>query len=136
MKRSFSAKQLGLGGWRGRGLVAVGLAVGDVVTERQAELLLGEGRQPDADRIESEFLGEGERPAKARRVTVLGRPVERNRSEETEKAKERTPWLAMDLALRAPATAQIAWALGDDEISMVLELCQDIARDAEAQERR
>ncbi|MFG2630318.1 hypothetical protein [Streptomyces sp. NPDC048473] len=32
------------GRWTGRGLAALGLAAGDVVTERQAELLLGEGR--------------------------------------------------------------------------------------------
>ncbi|WP_086706550.1 MobF family relaxase [Streptomyces antimycoticus] len=117
------------GFWTGRGLAAVGLAVGDVVTERQAELLLGEGRHPDADRIEGERLEEGKSPAKARRATVLGRPIEHNKSPETEKAKERSPWLAMDLVFRAPSTAQIAWALGDDGIRRVLELCQDIARD-------
>ncbi|MFD4862206.1 relaxase domain-containing protein [Streptomyces atratus] len=103
------------GFWTGRGLAAVGLTVGDVVTERQAELLLGEGRHPDADRIERELLEEGKSPAKARRATVLGRPIEHNKSPETEKAKERLPWLAMDLTFRAPSTAQIAWALGDDE---------------------
>ncbi|WP_385624980.1 relaxase domain-containing protein [Streptomyces sp. P8-A8] len=43
--------------------------------------------------------------------------------------EERSPWLAMDLVFRAPSTAQISWALGDDEHRMVLELCQDIARD-------
>ncbi|MDH6627588.1 hypothetical protein M2271_005415 [Streptomyces sp. LBL] len=47
------------GVWKGRGLAAVGLTAGDVVTERQAELLLGEGRHPDADRIERERLAEG-----------------------------------------------------------------------------
>ncbi|GGT70805.1 hypothetical protein GCM10010207_81290 [Streptomyces atratus] len=46
------------GFWTGRGLAVVGLTVGDVVTERQAELLLGEGRYPDADRIERELLEE------------------------------------------------------------------------------
>ncbi|MFJ2565750.1 MobF family relaxase [Streptomyces sp. NPDC087568] len=117
------------GVWKGRGLAAVGLTAGDVVTERQAELLLGEGRHPDADRIERELLAQGESPARARRVTVLGRPIEHNRSPKTEKAKERTPWLAMDLVFRAPSTAHIAWALGDDETRLVLELCQDIARD-------
>jgi len=35
----------------------------------------------------------------------------------------------MDLVYRAPATTQIAWALGDEETRRVLELCQDIARD-------
>ncbi|MGW2124636.1 MobF family relaxase [Streptomyces sp. NPDC001758] len=117
------------GVWKGRGLAAVGLTAGDVVTERQAELLLGEGRHPDADRIERELLVQGESPARARRATVLGRPIEHNKSPETEKAKERTPWLAMDLVFRASSTAHIAWALGDDETRLVLELCQDIARD-------
>ncbi|MGV9342937.1 MobF family relaxase [Streptomyces sp. NPDC003688] len=117
------------GVWKGRGLAAVGLAVGDVVTERQAELLLGEGRHPDADRTECELLAEGEGRARARRATVLGRPIEHNQSPKTEGAKERSPWLAMDLVFRAPSTAQIAWALMDDEHRLVLELCQDIARD-------
>lgn len=116
------------GVWRGRGLAAVGLKAGDVVTERQAELLLGEGRHPDTDRIERERLEAGDDPA-TRRATVLGRPIEHNRSPKTDRAKERTPWLAMDLVFRAPSTAHIAWALGDDETRLVLELCQDIARD-------
>ncbi len=117
------------GVWKGRGLAVVGLAAGDVVTERQAELLLGEGRHPDADRIERELLEVGADPAKARRVTVMGRHIEYNQSAETENAKERRPWLAMDLVFRAPSTAHIAWALGDDETRPVLDLCQDIARD-------
>ncbi|PRH79244.1 hypothetical protein C6N75_10525 [Streptomyces solincola] len=85
------------GVWKGRGLAALGLQVGDVVTERQAELLLGEGRHPDADRIEHKLLAKGESPARARRATVLGRPIEHNQSLETQKAKERIPWLGMDL---------------------------------------
>ncbi|MFE7918107.1 MobF family relaxase [Streptomyces sp. NPDC057398] len=117
------------GVWKGRGLAAVGLAAGDVVSEWQAELLLGEGRHPDADRIERELLAQGMSAAKARRATVLGRPIEHNQSPKTENAKERSPWLAMDLVFRAPSTAQIAWALMDDEHRLVLELCQDIARD-------
>ncbi|GHG19485.1 MobF family relaxase [Streptomyces hydrogenans] len=117
------------GVWKGRGLAALGLKAGDVVSERQAELLLGEGRHPDADRIERELLAQGKSPARARRATVLGRPIEHNRSPKTEKAKERTPWLAMDLVFRAPSTAHIAWALTDDETRLVLESCQDVARD-------
>ncbi|MFE6946047.1 MobF family relaxase [Streptomyces chartreusis] len=115
--------------WKGRGLAVVGLKAGDVVTERQAELLLGEGRHPDADRMERELLAQGKSPVQARRVTVLGRPIEHNRSPETDKAKERTPWLGIDLTFRPPPTAHVAWALGDDETRRVLELCQDIARD-------
>ncbi|MFF5257025.1 MobF family relaxase [Streptomyces leeuwenhoekii] len=117
------------GVWKGRGLAALGLTAGNVVSERQAELLQGEGRYPDADRIERELLTAGQSPARARRATVLGRPIEHNRSPKTEKAKERTPWLTMDLVFRAPSTAHIAWALGGDETRLVLELCQDIARD-------
>ncbi|MFD3665773.1 MobF family relaxase [Streptomyces sp. NPDC058659] len=115
--------------WRGRGLAAVGLTAGDEVSERQAELLLGEGRHPDADRIERERLQAGEDPAKARRATVLGRPIEHNRSPKTEKAKERRPWLGMDLVFRPPPTAHIAWALMGDEERRVLEECQDISVD-------
>ncbi|MFM9681648.1 MobF family relaxase [Streptomyces brasiliscabiei] len=115
--------------WKGRGLAAVGLTAGDVVTERQAELLLGEGRHPDADRIERELLAQGKSPAQARRATVLGRPIEHNRSPKTDKAKERTPWLGFDLTFRPPPTAHVAWALADYETRLVLELCQDIARD-------
>ncbi|MDL5206686.1 MobF family relaxase [Streptomyces sp. ALI-76-A] len=117
------------GVWKGRGLAALGLKAGDVVTERQAELLLGEGRHPDADRIERELLAQGKNPAQARRATVLGRPIEHNRSPKTDKAKERTPWLAFDLVFRPPPTAHIAWALMDDEHRRVLELCDNIARD-------
>lgn len=117
------------GVWKGRGLAALGLTAGDVVTERQAELLLGEGRHPDADRIERELLTQGESPAQARRATVLGRPIEHNRSPKTDKAKERTPWLAFDLVFRPPPTAHIAWALMDDRHRRVLELCEGIARD-------
>ncbi|MGZ2362371.1 relaxase domain-containing protein [Streptomyces sp. 372A] len=115
--------------WRGGGMAAVGLTDGDVVSERQAELLLGEGRHPDADRIERERLEAGDDPAKARRATVLGRPIEHNRSPKTEKAKERTPWLGMDLTFRPPPTAHIAWALMDDKRRLVLESCQDTAVD-------
>ncbi|MCX4970775.1 relaxase domain-containing protein [Streptomyces sp. NBC_00654] len=115
--------------WRGQGLAAVGLAVGDVVTERQAELLLGEGRHPDADRIERDLVAEGKSPAEAWRATVLGRPIEHNRSAKTEKAKERTPWLGLDLVFRPPPTAHIAWALMDDKCRLVLESCQDTAVD-------
>ncbi|WP_432089152.1 MobF family relaxase [Streptomyces sp. bgisy095] len=117
------------GVWKGRGLAALGLQAGDVVSERQAELLLGEGRHPDADRIERELLAQGKTPEQARRATMLGRPIEHNRSPKTVKAKERTPWLAFDLVFRPPPTAHIAWALMDDEHRRVLELCDGIARD-------
>lgn len=86
-------------------------------------------RHPDADRIERELLAQGMSPAQARRATVLGRPVEHNRSQKTDKAKERIPWLAFDLTFPPPPTAHFAWALMDDRHRRVLELCEDIARD-------
>lgn len=74
------------GVWQGRGLAAVGLLAGDVVAERQTELLLGEGRHPDADRIESERLEAGDDPAKARRATCWA-----GRSSTTAPRRPRTP---------------------------------------------
>ncbi|MFD4973062.1 hypothetical protein [Streptomyces sp. NPDC058424] len=62
------------GFWTGRGLAALGLAARDVVTERQAQLLLGERRHLDAARIERERLDEGKTLAVARRATVLEPP--------------------------------------------------------------
>ncbi|MGZ2356660.1 RHS repeat-associated core domain-containing protein [Streptomyces sp. 372A] len=99
------------------------------MSERQAGLLLGEGRHPDADRIERQLMAARESPARAWRATVPGRPIEHNASEETEKAKKRIPWPAMDLVFRPPPTAHIAWELCDDEHRRVLELCQEVAQD-------
>ncbi len=66
---------------------------------------------------------------------MLGRPIEHNRSPETDKAKEHTPWLGFDLTFRPSPTAHIAWALGDDKARLVLELCQGIARDSPSSSR-
>ncbi|MFI2511332.1 hypothetical protein [Streptomyces sp. NPDC018972] len=77
-----------------------------MVTERQAELLLREGRNPGADRIERELLAQGKSPAQARRAAVLGRPTEHNRLPMTDKAKECIPWLAFDLTFRPPLTGR------------------------------
>ncbi|MFD9006340.1 relaxase domain-containing protein [Streptomyces sp. NPDC059582] len=60
------------GVWRGRGVAALGLAAGQTVTERQMELLFGEGRHPDADRMERELLDDGEDPETARLATGEG----------------------------------------------------------------
>ncbi|WP_329254243.1 relaxase domain-containing protein [Streptomyces canus] len=50
------------GVWLGRGLAALGLTAGQTVTERQMELVYGEGRHPDADRMERELLADGADP--------------------------------------------------------------------------
>ncbi|MFB7356062.1 hypothetical protein [Streptomyces gardneri] len=54
-------EQAGLppGVWMGRGLAALGLAAGEMATERQMELLYGQWRCPDADRIERKLLDLG-----------------------------------------------------------------------------
>lgn len=49
----YSAKGESPGVWRGRGMAALGsVAAGDQVTEAHMRALFGEGRHPDADRIE------------------------------------------------------------------------------------
>ncbi len=63
------------GRWMGRGLAALGLAAGDVVTEAQLRNLFGEGRHPHADQIEADQLAAGKKPAAARRAGALGRRV-------------------------------------------------------------
>ncbi|MER5466396.1 MobF family relaxase [Streptomyces sp. NPDC002668] len=103
--------------WLGRGLPALGLVPGAVVTEQQAELLFGEGRHPDADRIERELLAAGETPAAARRATVLGRAV----------ADIISPVLALDLVFRPQATIVVLWALGDDRTRRIIERAHERA---------
>ncbi|WP_406307212.1 relaxase domain-containing protein [Streptomyces sp. NBC_00885] len=95
------------GVWMGRGLPALGLTPGAVVTE----LLFGEGRHPDADRIEGELLAAGATPDDARRATVLGRSI----------ADIANPLLALDLVFRPQASITLLWALGDDWIRQAIE---------------
>ncbi|MDW6066397.1 relaxase domain-containing protein [Streptomyces sp. FXJ1.4098] len=78
------------GVWMGRGLPALGLTAGEAVTQRQMELLFGEGRHPDADRMERERLDAGADPDTARLETVLGQLIE-----EVGKRKQ-TPVLAVE----------------------------------------
>jgi conjugative relaxase-like TrwC/TraI family protein len=103
------------GVWMGLGLAALGLTAGQTVTERQAELLFGEGRHPDADRIERELLDDGADPETARLATVLGQPIE-----EIE-ARKQTPLLALDFVFRAQASLIVLWALGDEHTRRVID---------------
>ncbi|MEU0310481.1 MobF family relaxase [Streptomyces cyaneofuscatus] len=109
------------GVWRGRGLAALGLTDGQVVTERQMKLLFGEGRHPDADRMERELLDDDVDPATARRATVLGQPIE-----EIEHRKQ-TPLLALDFVFRPQASLDVLWALGDDRTRRVIERAHERA---------
>lgn len=63
------------GVWMGRGVAALGLTAGQTVTERQMELVFGQLRHPDADRIERELLDDGS--ARVPRIldTYSGEPV-------------------------------------------------------------
>ncbi|GAA1149117.1 MobF family relaxase [Streptomyces javensis] len=116
-------KEVGLppGVWMGRGLPALGLTAGETVTQRQMELLFGEGRHPDADRMERERLDDGVDPDTARLKTVLGQPIE-----EIEQRKQ-TPLLALDFVFRPQASLVVLWALGDDHTRRVIERAHERA---------
>lgn len=103
------------GAWRGRGLAALGLTDGQVVTERQMKQLFGEGRHPGADRVERELLDDGVDTEAARRATVLGQPIE-----EIEQRKQ-TPLIALDFVFRPQASLIVLWALGDERTRRVIE---------------
>ncbi|MYY03202.1 MULTISPECIES: MobF family relaxase, partial [unclassified Streptomyces] len=109
------------GVWMGRGVAALGLASGQEVTERQMELVFGQGRHPDADRIERELLDDGADPETARLATVLGQPVE-----EIERRKA-TPLFALDFVFRPQASLVVLWALGDDRTRRVIERAHERA---------
>jgi conjugative relaxase-like TrwC/TraI family protein len=109
------------GRWLGRGLRALGLTEGAEVSERQLELLFGEGRHPDADRIERGLLDDGVDAATARRLTVLGQPIE-----EIE-ARKQTPLLGMDFTFRPQASLIVLWALGDAKTRRIIERAHERA---------
>ncbi len=109
------------GKWLGRGLRALELTEGAEVSERQLELLFGEGRHPDADRIERGLLDDGVDAATARRLTVLGQPIE-----EIE-ARKQTPLLGMDFTFRPQASLVVLWALGDATVRRVIERAHERA---------
>ncbi|XMN04571.1 MobF family relaxase [Streptomyces griseobrunneus] len=109
------------GRWWGRGLAALGLTAGQTVTERQMELVFGQLRHPDSDRIERELLDDGVDPEAARLATVLGQPVE-----EIERRKA-TPLFALDYTFRAQASLIVLWALGDAHTRRVIERAHERA---------
>ncbi len=109
------------GVWRGRGLAALELTVGQTVTERQMELVFGEGRHPDADRMERELLDDGEDPETARLATVLGQPIE-----EIEQ-RGQTPLIALDFVFRPQASLVVLWALGEAGTRRVIERAHERA---------
>ncbi|WP_336029268.1 MobF family relaxase [Geodermatophilus sp. FMUSA9-8] len=63
------------GTWAGRGLVGLpGMHAGHPVGEVQMTALFGQGRHPDAERLEREALAAGRTPAEARAAGALGLP--------------------------------------------------------------
>ncbi|MFC7818702.1 MobF family relaxase [Streptomyces sp. NPDC057367] len=111
------------GRWLGRGLAALGLTGGAEVSERQMELAFGQGRHPDADRIEQHLLDDGADPDAARRATVLGQPIEEIG------ARNQTPLLALDFTFRPQASLTVLWALGDAHTRRVIERAHERAVD-------
>ena len=61
------------GRWWGAGLPALDLAVGAEVTEQQMRNLFGEGRHPDAERLEDAALDAGQSVVAAKKASQLGR---------------------------------------------------------------
>ncbi|WP_233498799.1 MobF family relaxase [Blastococcus sp. TF02A-26] len=62
------------GRWAGNGLAGFsGVSAGQPVAEDQMKLLFGEGRHPDALRLEREALARGQAPQEARAAAALGR---------------------------------------------------------------
>ena len=109
------------GRWLGRGLAALGLTEGAEVSERHMELLFGQCRHPDADRIERGLLDDGADPVTARLATVLGQPIE-----EIEQ-RGQTPLLALDFTFRPQASLIELWALGDDRTRRIIERAHERA---------
>ncbi|MGY1631885.1 MobF family relaxase [Geodermatophilus sp. SYSU D01186] len=63
------------GVWAGGGLAGLtGVIAGTPVGEEQMRALFGEGRHPDAERLEREALAAGQTPAEARATGALGLP--------------------------------------------------------------
>ncbi|WP_433717054.1 MobF family relaxase (plasmid) [Nocardia sp. CA-084685] len=64
------------GRWLGSGLTALGLTVGDPVSQRQLQALFGHGLHPNADAVIddllTQYLARGEHPAAALRSAQLG----------------------------------------------------------------
>lgn len=100
------------GRWMGRGLAALGLAVGQEVTEAQLRSLFGEGRHPDAERLVADQLAAGKTPAAARRAGALGRKVKVT---------------GADLVFRPQVTLQLLWALGDEVTRKAIEAAHERA---------
>ncbi|MGY1829048.1 MobF family relaxase [Geodermatophilus sp. SYSU D01180] len=63
------------GTWAGRGLAGLtGVLAGQPVGEEQMRALFGQGRHPDAERLESEARAAGRSPPEARAAGALGQP--------------------------------------------------------------
>ncbi|SNS69741.1 DNA primase, catalytic core [Geodermatophilus pulveris] len=63
------------GTWTGSGLAGLtGVSAGQPVDETQMKALFGEGRHPDAERLERKVLAAGRTPGQARAAGALGQP--------------------------------------------------------------
>lgn len=89
------------GQWMGRGLVGLsgpfGLEAGEAVTEEHMLALFGEGRHPNADRIEAILIREGDSTKKVLAATKMGRKFsdapEEKSAFQVETAKAYQAWL-------------------------------------------
>ena len=87
------------GRWFGTGLDALDLEVGSQVTETQMRNLFGEGRHPDAERLENAALDAGKSIEQAKRATHLGRVFARYLGQQPEFIQETAQrYIAYNLA--------------------------------------
>src|SRR3712207_6109457 len=97
------------GRWVGNGLTGLGgVTGGQPVAEDQMKSLFGEGRHPDADRLEKEALAKGRTPQQARAAGSLGRAFFSFATNiDGFRARCAQEFVAFNTARRRPATAPV-----------------------------
>ncbi|WP_085870552.1 MULTISPECIES: MobF family relaxase [unclassified Nocardioides] len=87
------------GRWFGTGLAVLDLAAGSQVTETQMRNLFGEGRHPDAERLENAALDAGKSVEQAKKASQLGRVFARYLGNQPEFIRETAKrYIAYNLA--------------------------------------
>ncbi|RHW28543.1 toprim domain-containing protein [Nocardioides immobilis] len=112
------------GRWFGAGLCELGLVVGCEVTETHMRNLFGEGRHPDAERLENAALDAGKSVEQAKKASQLGRVFARYLGNQAEFIQETAKrYIAYNLAhgehwktpVPAEVRARIRTELGNEQ---------------------
>ncbi len=98
------------GRWFGAGLGALDLEVGSQVTETHMRNLFGEGRHPDAERLENAALDAGKSVEQAKKASQLGRVFARYLGNQPEFIQETAKrYIAYNLAFFCLTNGLILW---------------------------